>query len=816
MNNLKKILVLVLAAAMLLSLAACGKGTDKPESTPTPDTVYASEFYTFPDSGEDLGNLDVRYVDEDGFLVASYAKVGEREPEEGEVVEYEGQLDIYEQRLYRMDFSGKLTPLAYEPLKLEGGHGDGQSSWINGLVRTDAGFITVEELYVSWNNAPAGVEPYSDEWYMYYESEDHYYIRSFDAEGRELSSVEIDLTEVYSDDGYINPYRIAQLEDGSLLMTGESALYAFDPADGSFRYKVETDFDWIMSMLQLPDGQIYVLGYGDGPKGWSSMLKPFDAKKRSLGKSLTIDGDLYDAVPGSGKYLLYYTNGTNFYGYDAEKKESVKLFNWLNVDVLSDDLTSYSVLADGSIVGLMAEWDRNHESATYTMVTIREVPASAVAQKTTLTLATAALDWNMRRQIVRFNRASETTRIEVLDYSEYTDYENDYDENGYGEAGGLKKLRTEILAGNMPDILDLGSMPVHQLAAKGLLIDLYPLLDADPGLSREDIFPNVLKALENDGKLTSLSSGFYIWTCVGAKAVVGDTPGWTYKQLNDALATMPEGCTVFGVGTTRDSVLQTMLQLDMGQFVDWDTGKVSFDSQAFVDLLNFVKGFPADFDWENYEWTDDDNEYTRVRQGKQLLVSYAVSGMSDLIQCEALFGGPDSYTVIGYPTAEGVGSLLLVDSGYGISRDCKDPEAAWQFLRILLTEDYQENNEYNFPTNRKVFEKQKQAAMTPTYVRDEKGNILLDPETGERRMEEKGWVYDPVTWESTPIYSYTAEQVATVEELVLSTYRVPDNNQAILDIVREQAQAFFAGQRTAEEVAKLIQSKVNIYVNEQR
>ena len=43
-----------------------------------------------------------------------------------------------------------------------------------------------------------------------------------------------------------------------------------------------------------------------------------------------------------------------------------------------------------------------------------------------------------------------------------------------------------------------------------------------------------------------------------------------------------------------------------------------------------------------------------------------------------------------------------------------------------------------------------------------------------------------------------------------------EQDDAIYNIVFEQAQAFYSGQKTAEEVARLIQSKVTIYVNEQR
>ena len=818
MKKISKILAMVLALTMLFTLAACGKSENKPEATPAPETVYASEFKTFPGtySGTNA-RLNVRYTDETGFYGMINEVVGQREPYEGEVAEWEGQFDVYEPRLYHMDMEGKLTKLAYEPLKLDDVREDAEvSNWIESLQKTKDGFLVIEEVFVNWSDAPEGVEPYSDEWYNYSQNEDRYYIRYLDQNGAELKCAQMDLEELNQNGEPVNLYRIAVLDDGTLLTAGETALYLFDE-NGKYGGKIEGSFEWIMNLLQLPDGVVYVVGYGQNTSGgYQASLMPVDVQNRSFGEALEVEGDLYSAIPGGGKYLFYYNNGNNFYGYDAEKQESVKLFNWINVNVLSDDLDNFTVLPDGSVVGLMSEWDKNYENATRSLVTIREVPYASLPEKTVLTLASDGMDWNFQRELVRFNRTSETTRIELVDYSEYDNYDTDYDENGYGEPGGMTKLRTEILSGKVPDILDLNGMPTRQLAAKGLLMDLYPLLDADPELSREDIFPNVLKALETDGKLTSVSSGFYIETCIGAKSVVGDTPGWTYQELNAALASMPEGCTVFGISTTRDGVLNTMLSLDMGQFVDWSTGKVSFDSEDFVALLTFVKEFPAEFDWSKHEWAEEDEDFNRIKAGKQMLLNYGMSGLEDLGAYDSIFGGPDSYTFIGYPTTEGVGNLLRVNSGFAISRDCKDPEAAWQFLRVLLTEKYEDERGYNFPANANLFEKRKQEAMTPIYQKDADGHILIDPETGEKMMEAKGWTIDFETMEETPIYVYTQEQVDKVEAVILATDRVPDNNKPILDIVREQAQAFFAGQRTAEEVAKLVQSKVNIYVNEQR
>ena len=50
----------------------------------------------------------------------------------------------------------------------------------------------------------------------------------------------------------------------------------------------------------------------------------------------------------------------------------------------------------------------------------------------------------------------------------------------------------------------------------------------------------------------------------------------------------------------------------------------------------------------------------------------------------------------------------------------------------------------------------------------------------------------------------------------ISRFLRSEDDQSIIDIVLEEAAAYFAGQKSAQDVAKLIQSKANIYINEQR
>ena len=99
--------------------------------------------------------------------------------------------------------------------------------------------------------------------------------------------------------------------------------------------------------------------------------------------------------------------------------------------------------------------------------------------------------------------------------------------------------------------------------------------------------------------------------------------------------------------------------------------------------------------------------------------------------------------------------------------------------------------------------------------KDDKGNYMLD-ENGEKIPVVRYTMWNEQTGENEEIYALEPEQVQQIRDLITSTTKVADYNNSITEIVSEQAQAFFEGQKTAEDVARLIQSKANIYVNEQR
>ena len=814
-KNMRSLIASVLALVMIFSLAACGQGSDTQSGTgnpsgsgksgsgksggkdSTPGFVYVSSFREIEDNeNKPIGALGFT---ETGFYTTSSDVVGQREPEEGEEPMYEGQFDIVEERLYFETFDGQRSKLEnYEPFAFAPAEGHEGSGEMNRLACDAQGNLAA--IYYSWEywyDAPEGVDPDSEEYWNYYMSEENWYLRTMDPSGRELSMSKIETRE----GDWFYPSGMMYLED-KILIAGYDGLRIYN-ADGSLASQISTD-GYINSLVKLRDGTPCMVYY-ENMTG-DMKLGAIDLSTGRISKTSRCPRDAYNFMAGSGEYDLYYQSGINIYGYKLESESGEKLFDWLNVDVLQKNLSGYAPRADGSFFAVTNTWDSKWENVTTEFVTIERKSYDEVPQKETLTLACQWADSSLQEAVIRFNRSS-NVRIEVIDYSQYNT-EDDWN-------AGMTKLTTEIMAGSMPDIIAMQSLPYQQMAAKGLLEDLYPYMEKDSEVNREDFMPNVLEALEVGGKLCSTVTSFYVTTLAGASSVVGEEPGWSFDELRAALAAMPEGCTVLNQYTTSGDIIRAELTLDADYYIDWETGKVNFDSKEFVDLLNFARLFPNSFDWSNYNWEEYESEAARIAAGKQMLMQMSIGGFDDLTMNEAQFGGKMTY--IGYPTVSGVGNILNINSGYGISSKCADKEAAWQFLRGFMTPKSMENGYYywGFPANRKLLEKQLQEAMTVEYQKDEKGNYLLD-ENGERIPVAKGGFWVEGADEPTEYYALTQEQADKVMEVIRSADKLYMENTAALNIIFEQVDAFLSGQKTAEEVAKLVQGKMSIYVNEQR
>lgn len=363
------------------------------------------------------------------------------------------------------------------------------------------------------------------------------------------------------------------------------------------------------------------------------------------------------------------------------------------------------------------------------------------------------------------------------------------------------------------DLYALDSAEYTRMAQQGKLANLYPFIDKDGGLKRSLFLPNILKAMEVNGGLYATCAGFSVDTAMGISSLVGDHAGWTYEELLAAWNEQGIGTDAFDVTVTRQDVLHACLQASMNRLIDSENGTGHFDSEEFRQILSFARNFRAAYDYDG-NWRTSDATDLRVRNGRQLLLTRTIYNFADAALCGYEFAEPFSYK--GYPTLSGTGNLLNVstlDAGINLAMraDCANPEAAWQFLRTFFTEEYQAEYSF-FPSRQKLFEAQLGEAMQFAYVLDKNGNIAINERTREPMIISTGEIYLS-DWTTVYLYPISAEKGAKLKEMATTATARIGAQDELLVLIEHEAEAFFQGQATIEEVQARAQAAAEAYLS---
>ena len=217
--------------------------------------------------------------------------------------------------------------------------------------------------------------------------------------------------------------------------------------------------------------------------------------------------------------------------------------------------------------------------------------------------------------------------------------------------------------------------------------------------------------------------------------------------------------------------------------------------------------FPDEIDWDSY-----DGSVEKFQKNKVLLESAYISEFNEVQYYEAEFGEP--VTFIGFPTIDGSSGCAMSGQGrYAMTVNSANKEGVWEFLEFYLTRE-SSMFDWGMYTIQEKLDKQIEEATKVEYVRDENGEIMYDEEGEPIEEGGGGSIVASDGWE----YTYrrpTSEEVDLALELLAEAKPVSNNNGSqTLSIIQEEAEAFFQGQKSAEDVAAIIQNRLQIYVSE--
>lgn len=785
--KMKRLAALLMSCVLLLGLlSGCGDSQQEPQSIIT----YVADYHKL---GGDIQRVGTACSDGTSVYFIGYIPGGKEHYMDnftGEMVEYESD----QAALFRVNLDGtgleQLTGYVASEIPADR---MGNVQINNMMIGPDGTLWVVEAVNTYYYDVPEGFDPSSgDIWQYYTQDLNSTMVHKLNPDGSRAET--IDLTALAkqvdgpSSDGqdyYI--YNCCQDKDGNLYFYyygSQSTLVVADPS-GKLLFSVPED-NISGNMVRLNDGRVAVMCYGENME-----MRTVDVQGKGWGDSIATPADYNNFYNGSADYLYYYSTSSSVMGC-KEDGTIEKLFTWLNCDLNQDELQGVTVNSVEQVIAVRNDW--SGDAPSNELVVLNRTEIAPENQRQTLKLAVMWLGYDLRNDILDFNRNNPDCRIEVQDYSEFNT-SDDYQ-------AGMTKLTTEIISGKMPDILAVDGLPLKQYGAKGLLEDLLPYLDADTELGgREALVQPVLNAMLQDGKLYQVASNFGVNTATTSKRLAGDVTGWTLSEARAALEQLPEGATLMDAYTTRETLLRVLCNWNLGSYVNWETGECSFDTGEFAKLLEFAMLAPKEINIDDDNWQAYE-ERTRIREGMQLMSVSSFYDWYSILDQKANWG--DDLIYVGMPSEDRNGNSFSLDSGLAMSSKCANKDAAWKFLRGRLTGD--NNYRWSFPINQSAFDAFMKEAMTPDTYTDENGNVVEYP-----KLE-----YTDATGETVQIMAMTQEDYDQFMELLQSTTKLADYDEAIMNIVMDEAQAFLDGNRSADDVAKAVQSKVKLHVNEQR
>lgn len=690
-------------------------------------------------------------------------------------------------------------------------------AYISGdIYADDAGNIT---FVLSYNK-------YDDEG----NSESSNTLYTYDSTGNPVSSVDLSkiVTQEDNDNNrYFNSYIVDS--QGNIYISLSTCIRVCDKSGNVLFTTPESngDNEWLNGLIFTNNGVPAVYKYSYSDTGSSSKLVEIDLNAKGYGKEYELGSSINTIYNGSGDYLCYSSSDTGIVGVRADNLQTESVLNLLNLGIDNSNINSMAVNDDGSFVTV--GYDYSGMTARSTLSLITPIDSSEVKEKKVLTLGCFYIDWNIRSQIAEFNKTNEDYTIYATSYSESNDT-SDY-------TAALTKFNNEILAGNVPDILLISSgMPYNSYASKGLFADLYEFMDKDDVYNRDAFMPNVLKAMEKDGKLYEITPSFTVQTYAAKKSLVGDATSLTMDQANQILATMPEGATL-----TNDSQTMTASQflstaITFSNFVDYANATCSFDSPEFKAILETAKKYPAEIDYDAL-YNDNPNYWMELesacRENRALLYSVYFNDFSTYTNTRDAYIGED-ISFVGFPgsgAANATGSVISAGSEIAVSSKSKYKDGAWEFIKLVLDNAVGEQDSGNYgvaiTSDASVAEAADEAVkrITSSYyglpvVKSQLQALGQQATIPQTYTDTDGTVQQVdntyyVGNTEVKVNLITQDEVNMLIDYFSTVDTIARYDESLTDIINEEANNYFKGTKSVDETASLIQSRASIYLSEQ-
>ncbi len=352
--------------------------------------------------------------------------------------------------------------------------------------------------------------------------------------------------------------------------------------------------------------------------------------------------------------------------------------------------------------------------------------------------------------------------------------------------GSLADFRTramaDLTAGRGADIYYVSGEDMRTLYEKGILADLNGILGEE---LREAVYEGALACGMIDGHQTGLPPEAYVTTLlVSDKLWRGES--WTLEEALTVMDGHPElkRIMVSRRFMTRPTALRLLLLQDLqnSPFLDMDAGICDFNNDLFIKALETVG-----------EATGGSAFPSVVKNGEAASFHPNMESFVDFSDEMSHIG--EGFHFVGFPTEAECGSYWNADYFLVVNEKAEHRELIDAYLATLFS--WYRQRELSHPVRRDTVDK------NIYYMED-------DPIGSPWNYTIGGGVYYRLATKPDG-QPWTEEYKDLLDRAVPR----PQDTRMIENIIMEEADTYFSGVKTAQQVAEIIQNRVQLYLNEQ-
>ncbi|RAV14849.1 ABC transporter substrate-binding protein [Paenibacillus contaminans] len=357
----------------------------------------------------------------------------------------------------------------------------------------------------------------------------------------------------------------------------------------------------------------------------------------------------------------------------------------------------------------------------------------------------------------------------------------------------LNTVNTEVMSGKGADLISLQDLPYAKYAEKKVLADLGELMAKDSSFKPDDYYANIWNASKINNGLYAMPLNFTLHLILGdagaikAAGLEVDDESWTWESFSELAKKLVKDANGDGkpdkyvmTNTEPESMLINLMRDNYVAYVDQAKRQAHFDSKEFLSLMEQVK--------EMY----DDHLLSGVGAswGEQFFSTWTANSVQDLaLYAKIVYNEGAVYRkpVSGQDQGGSFSSSRML----GINAKSDVKQEAWDFLKFLLSEEMQASPELKgIAMNKSLSDKQ----LNEIQERLKKGAV----------KSFSGTVPGPMT----------DEEMQKIKRLIGEAVMFAKTDSKINSILFKELTSYFAGQKSGEEVSKLIQNRVTTYLNE--